>query len=93
MPENLTLKPSTEDDCAMSKAFPFAMPLATSNKTTSSTNSFVPIKCARVPPIWPAPIRDILLIFFLCYFIVGITNSAFDRIPDGHLDVIVFNLV
>ena len=32
-------------------AFPFAIPLATSNKTTSFTNSLVPIKCARVPPI------------------------------------------
>ena len=46
-------------------AFPFAMPLATSNKTTSLTNSFVPIKCARVPPIWPAPIKDIFFIYFL----------------------------
>ena len=34
-----------------SRAFPFAIPLATSNKTTSFTNSFVPIKCAKVPPI------------------------------------------
>ena len=51
MPENFTLKPSTDEDCAISSAFPFAIPLATSNKTTSSTNSFVPIKCAKVPPI------------------------------------------
>ena len=29
---------------AKGKAFPFAIPLATSNKTTSFTNSFVPIK-------------------------------------------------
>ena len=66
--------------------------VATSNKTTSFTNSFVPIKCARVPPIWPAPIKDIFVIYFL-YFIVGITNSAFDRTPEGHLDVTVLSLV
>ena len=63
-----------------------------SNKTTSFTNSFVPIKCARVPPIWPAPIKDIFVIYFP-YFIVGITNSAFDRTPEGHLDVTVLSLV
>ena len=51
IPENFTLKPSTDEDCAISSAFPFAIPLATSNKTTSFTNSFVPIKCANVPPI------------------------------------------
>ena len=65
--------------------------VATSNKTTSFTNSLIPIKWAKVPPIWPAPIKDILLIVF--YFIVGITNSALDLIPEGHLEVIVFNLV
>ena len=54
--------------------------------------SFVPIKCANVPPICPAPIKDILVIFS-SYFIVGITNSAFERIPEGHLDVTVFNFV
>ena len=66
------------------------MPLATSNKTTSSTSSFKPIKCANVPPIWPAPINDI---FFTIYFIVGIINSGFDLMPDGHLEVIVLSLV
>ena len=40
-----------------------AIPLATSNKITSSTNSFVPIKCASVPPICPAPIKEIF--FFM----------------------------
>ena len=44
MPENLTLKPSTDEDCAISRAFPLAIPLATSNKTTSSASSLVPIK-------------------------------------------------
>ena len=93
MPESLTLNPSTDEDWAISSAFPFANPLATSNNTTSSTNSLVPIKCANVPPICPAPIKDILVIFFL-YFIVGITNSALlFRIPEGHLEVIVFNFV
>ncbi len=76
----------------MSKAFPLAIPLATSNKTTSSTNSFKPIKWANVPPIWPAPIKDYFFHIFP-YFIVGITNSALDLIPEGHLDVIVFNFV
>ena len=51
MPENLTLKPSTDDDWAMSKALPLAIPLATSKRTTSSTSSFVPIRWAKVPPI------------------------------------------
>ena len=36
---------------AKGKAFPLAIPLATSKRTTSLTNSFVPIKCAKVPPI------------------------------------------
>ena len=74
----------------MSKAFPFAIPLAISNTTTSSANSFNPIKCAKVPPIWPAPIN---YIFFTIYFIVGIINSGFDLMPDGHLEVIVLSLV
>ena len=59
MPENFTLNPSTDEDWAISKAFPFAMPLVTSKRTTSLTSSFKPIKWAKVPPIWPAPISDI----------------------------------
>ena len=38
-----TSNPSTDEDCAMSKAFPFATPSATSNKTTSPS-SFKAIK-------------------------------------------------
>ena len=60
---------------------------------SSSVISFVPIRWARVPPIWPAPIKDILLINMSPYFIVGITNSAFDLIPEGHLEVIVLSFV
>ena len=55
------LKPLTGDDCAISSALPLAMPTATSNKTTSA-NSLSAIRCAKVPPICPAPIR---VIFFL----------------------------
>ena len=33
-----------EDDWAISKALPFAIPLATSNNITSFANSFIPIK-------------------------------------------------
>ena len=36
----------------------------------------------------------LLKIFFsYFYFIVGITNSAFDLIPEGHLEVIVLSFV
>ena len=42
-PVNFTLSPSTEVDCAISKALPFAKPSATSNRTTSA-NSFIVIK-------------------------------------------------
>ena len=51
VPLNFTSKPSTEDDCAISNALPFATPGATSNNTTSETSSLSPIKCASVPPI------------------------------------------
>ena len=34
VPNKVTLKPFTGDDCAISKAFPFAIPAATSNNTT-----------------------------------------------------------
>ena len=68
VPENFTLKPSTEDDCAISRAFPLAMPLATSKRTTSSTSSFTPIKWAKVPPICPAPIKLIFFIFSFMLF-------------------------
>ena len=44
VPENFTLKPSTDDDWAISRAFPLAIPLATSKRTTSFTNSLTPIK-------------------------------------------------
>ena len=50
VPINLTSNPSIEDDCAMSNAFPFAIPETTSNKTISAS-SFNPIKWASVPPI------------------------------------------
>ena len=73
-------------------AFPLAIPLSISNTITSSTNSFNPIKCAKVPPIWPAPINDIFFDIFY-YFIVGIINSGLDLMPDGHLEVIVLSLV
>ena len=43
-PENLTLNPSTDEDCAISKAFPLAIPLATSKRITSEASSFKPIK-------------------------------------------------
>ena len=41
------------------------------------------------------PQFDLLLLkkFYSFYFIVGIINSGLDLIPDGHLEVIVFNLV
>ena len=74
MPENFTLKPSTEEDCAISRALPLAIPLATSNKTTSSTNSFVPIKCASVPPICPAPIKEIFF-FHEWSYLLFITHN------------------
>ena len=51
VPLNFTSKQSTEDDCAISNALPFATPGATSNNTTSETSSLSPIKCASVPPI------------------------------------------
>ena len=51
MPKNFTLNPSTEDDWAISNALPFAIPAATSNKTTSDATSFSPSRCANVPPI------------------------------------------
>ena len=50
MPDIFTLKPVTPEDCAMSKALPFANPSATSKRTTSPS-SFIAIKCANVPPI------------------------------------------
>jgi len=77
----------------MSKAFPLAIPAETSNKTTSA-KSFKAIRCAKVPPICPAPISVIFFFhLFLYHFIVGITNSGSDLKPEGHLDVIVFNFV
>jgi malate dehydrogenase len=45
-------------------AFPFAIPETTSNKTISAS-SFNPIKWASVPPICPAPIRDIFFLIFI----------------------------
>ena len=90
VPERLILKPSTGEDWAISKALPFAIPSATS-KRTMSPNSFKAIKCANVPPICPAPIK--VIFFFHFYFIVGIMNSGSDLTPEGHLEVIVFNLV
>ena len=81
----------TGDDWAISNAFPFAIPSATS-KRTISPNSFKAIRCAKVPPICPAPIKEIFFSFKF-YFIVGITNSGSDLKPEGHLDVIVFSLV
>ena len=55
-------------DIAISNALPLAIPLATSNNTTSSTSSFNPIKCAKVPPICPAPINDIFdILLFHCW--------------------------
>ena len=61
---------------------------------TNKQTAFKSIKCANVPPICPAPIK---VIFFLIspfyYFKVGITNSGSDLTPEGHLEVIVFNLV
>ena len=44
MPDNFTLKPSTEDDCAISNAFPLATPAATSNNTISEATSYNPSK-------------------------------------------------
>src|SRR5439155_18106333 len=44
----------------MSSAFPCGTPSTTSNSTTSPS-SFNPASKASVPPIWPAPIRAILL--------------------------------
>ena len=58
----------TDVDCAISKAFPFATPSATSKRTTSAS-SFVLIRCANVPPIWPAPINEI---FFLMTYENGL---------------------
>ena len=93
VPDRLTLKPLTGDDCAISRAFPLAMPAATSNNTTLA-NPFSAIKWAKVPPICPAPIKVIFFIKLLyCYFIVGITNSGSDLRPEGHLDVTVFSFV
>jgi hypothetical protein len=51
VPENFTLNPSTDDDWAISRAFPLAKPAATSKRTTSFATSLVPIKWAKVPPI------------------------------------------
>ena len=85
------MKPLTPDDCAISKALPFASPSATS-KRTISPNSFKAIRWARVPPICPAPIKEIFF-FHYYYFIVGIVNSGSDLIPDGHLDVTVLSFV
>ena len=34
-----------------------------------------------------------IFFFMSYYFIVGITNSGSDLIPEGHLDVNVFSLV
>ena len=36
VPDKFILNPLTGDDCAISKAFPFAIPAATSNNTTSA---------------------------------------------------------
>src|SRR5437870_4799854 len=44
----------------MSSAFPCGTPSTTSNITTSP-RFFKPASKARVPPIWPAPIRAIFL--------------------------------
>ena len=84
---------SIADACAISSALPFATPSATSNKTTSA-KFLIAMRCANVPPICPAPIK--VIFFFIVspfYFIVGITNSGSALNPEGHLEVIVFNLV
>ena len=84
VPENLTLKPSTDDDWAISSAFPFAIPLAISKSTTSLAISLVPIKWAKVPPIWPDPIKEIFF-FMLC--ISFIDNS---KLFNKNLDCLIY---
>ena len=49
-PKQNPMNPFTGDDWAISKAFPFAKPAATSNKTTSA-KPFRAIRWANVPPI------------------------------------------
>ena len=49
----------------------------------------VHLKCHQFDP----HLLKIFFSFISSYFIVGITNSAFERMPEGHLDVTVFNFV
>jgi len=60
VPENLTSNPSTDEDWAISKAFPFAMPLATSKRTTSQQvflNQLNGLKCHQFDQL-------LLMLFF-----------------------------
>ena len=60
-PSKFESKDSIAEDWARSRDLPFGTPSDISINTTSP-NSFKPTKCARVPPMFPAPIKAI---FFL----------------------------
>ena len=57
------VKPSTAEDWLRSKAFPWGIPLTTSISVTFPS-FFKAAKCARVPPIFPAPIKEILFTYY-----------------------------
>ena len=59
VPFKATSKPSDGPASAISRALPFGIPSAISNKITSPS-SLIAARCAKVPPICPAPIRAIL---------------------------------
>ena len=60
VPLMLASKPSTEEDWLRSSDLPCGTP-STMSKRTMSPSSLSPIRCARVPPICPAPMRAIFL--------------------------------
>ena len=59
VPANRASNPSIGEDSTRSSALPWGTPSTTSNSTTSPS-ALSPIRCASVPPIWPAPINAIL---------------------------------
>ena len=77
VPFKATSKPSDGPASAISRALPFGIPSAISNKITSPS-SLIDERCAKVPPICPAPIRAIL---DLAIENSGIANKKVHRSP------------
>lgn len=90
VPVILTLDRSIGDDSVMSSALPCGIPSLTSSKITSPS-SLSAIIWARVPPMFPAPIKDIFffvlsfstplyLLLWLYYLPKGISCQTYENL-------------